>query len=62
MCRDKSTSDSYSLLCLCKCFHICAFVCVSVRFNGFNVSPLHTDEGRRCDKKLCVLAGVNKVD
>ena len=29
-------------------------------FNRFNVSPLHTDEGHRSARKLCVLTCVNK--
>ena len=37
-------------------------VCVSVCFNRFNVSPLHTEEGRRSARKLCVLTCVDKVD
>ena len=42
--------------------HIGAFVCVSVLFGWFNVCPLHTDEGCICDKKLCVITCVNKVN
>ena len=49
------------------CTYINVFILVHLSifldcFDRFHVSPLHTEEGRRSVRKLCVLTCVSKVD
>ena len=59
-CYAHNLPFSYLLLSSYLCLHIYIYISVSDIASIRLVSPLHTDEGRRCARKLCAITCVNK--